>query len=74
MAEAAAYFNKSLQNELQLKEQISKDQVQSLQASLKEQKQELAREKEQVEQRLQKSEAVRVELEALEQSLKEQVD
>jgi hypothetical protein len=62
MAEAAAYFNKSLQNELQLKEQITKDQIQSLQGNLKEQKQELAREKENVEVRLQRSETQRVEL------------
>lgn len=73
MAEAASFFNKTLANELQMQQQISKDQVASLNASLKEQKQDLAREKEIIEHRLHRSETENAELQAMEQSLKEQV-
>lgn len=62
MAEAASFFSKTIQNELNLQSSISKDQVSSLQTQLKEQKSEAGLEREHVEQRLSRSEAERAEL------------
>jgi hypothetical protein len=72
--EAAEYFTRSLLNEIELQKTMSHEHHKNLEQTIKELKQDFYREKEAYEQKIRNSELEKVQLSAMEQSIRENYD
>ncbi len=74
MTDAADFFTKNLQNELELQKTISTEHYKSLETHIKDMKGDFTREKDLFESKLRNAEVEKAELSAIEQSLRENID